>query len=158
MRLHELRSPKGAKRRRKRRCRGIAAGQGKTGGFGTKGSGARSGRGGRLYFEGGQLPLVNRLPYKRGFRNVNRVEYSVVNVESLKQFDAGTIVDPEALIETGLVKKRNVPIKVLGWGELDRPLTVKADRFSESARAKIEGAGGSVEVLDRPRGGTVGSV
>jgi len=156
MKLHELRPPEGAKRRRKRRCRGIAAGQGKTGGFGTKGAGARSGRGGNLYFEGGQLPLVNRLPYKRGFRNVNRVEYSVVNVESLKRFDAGTIVDKKVLIETGLVKKRNVPIKVLGWGDLDRPLTVKADRFSESARAKIEGAGGSVEVLDRSSGGGEG--
>ena len=153
MKLHELRPPGGAKRRRKRRCRGIAAGQGKTGGFGTKGSGARSGRGGARYFEGGQLPLVRRLPLKRGFRNVNRVEYSVVNVESLKRFDAGSVVDPALLIDTGLVKKRSVPIKVLGWGELDRALTVKADRFSESARAKIEGAGGSVEVLDRSAGG-----
>jgi len=153
MKLHELHPPTGAKRRRKRRCRGIAAGQGKTGGFGTKGSGARSGRGGRLYFEGGQLPLVNRLPLKRGFRNINRVEYSVVNVGSLRCFDADAVVDPTLLVDTGLVRKRGVLVKVLGWGELDRPLRVKADGFSESARAKIEGAGGSVELLDRSANG-----
>ena len=154
--MHELRPPEGAKRRRKRRCRGIAAGQGKTGGFGTKGAGARSGRGGSRYFEGGQLPLVNRLPLKRGFTNINRIEYSVVNVQSLRRFATGTIVDPTLLVETGLVKQRNVPIKVLGWGELDRALNVKADRFSESARAKIEAAGGNVEVLDRLATGSVG--
>jgi len=149
MKLHELRPPEGAKKQRKRRCRGIAAGQGKTGGFGTKGSGARSGRGGRLYFEGGQLPLVNRLPLKRGFTNVNRVEYSVVNVQSLMRFDAETVVDPAMLVAVGLVKKRDVPIKVLGWGDLDRTLIVRAHGFSESARAKIEAAGGRAEVLDR---------
>lgn len=156
MKLHELRPPAGARRRRKRRCRGIAAGQGKTGGFGTKGSGARSGRGGARYFEGGQLPLVRRLPYKRGFRNINRIEYSVVNVQSLSRFEAGTVVDPTVLADAGLVKKRNVPVKVLGWGELDRALTVKADRFSQSARGKIEAAGGKAELLVRSVGGLRG--
>ena len=147
MKLHELREPKGTKRPRKRRGRGIAAGQGKTGGFGTKGSGARSGRGGRLYFEGGQLPLVRRLPLKRGFRNVNRVEYSVVNVGALNAFDPGSVVDPVLLIEMGLVKNDHRPCKILGDGDLDRALTVKASKFSEAARSKIEAVGGTVETL-----------
>jgi len=148
MKLHELRQPEGAKKRRKRIGRGIAAGQGKTGGFGTKGSGARSGRGGKIYFEGGQLPLVNRLPIKRGFRNVNRVEYAVVNVEALNRFAAGDLVDSVALIESGLVKDAKLPIKVLGRGEIDRALTVRAVKFSESAQAKIEAAGGTVELTE----------
>lgn len=145
MKLHELREPPGTKRNRKRRGRGPAAGQGKTGGFGTKGAGSRSGRGGNLYFEGGQLPLVNRLPFKRGFRNVNRVEYSVVNVGSLNLFEPGTEVDGELLIACGLVKKASMPIKILGDGEIDRPLSVTADKFSKTAAAKIEAAGGTVE-------------
>lgn len=144
MKLHELREPAGTKRSRKRRGRGIAAGQGKTGGFGTKGAGARSGRGGRLYFEGGQLPLVNRLPFKRGFRNVNRVEYSVVNVESLNCFEAGTVVDRELLVATGLVKKASMPIKMLGGGDLTVAVTVRVDKVSGSAKAKVEAAGGTV--------------
>ncbi|MCD6518671.1 MAG: 50S ribosomal protein L15 [Anaerolineae bacterium] len=147
MKLHELREPAGARRPRKRRGRGIAAGQGKTGGFGTKGANARSGRGGKVYFEGGQLPLVRRLPFKRGFRNVNRVEYAVVNVEVLKRFEPGTVIDPQVLVASGLVKKKRLPIKILGEGELDRPLTVKAHKFSQSAKEKIEAAGGTVEVL-----------
>ncbi|MGI6375915.1 MAG: 50S ribosomal protein L15 [Anaerolineae bacterium] len=146
MKLHELRQPDGATKARKRRGRGIAAGQGKTGGFGTKGSGARSGRGGKLYFEGGQLPLVRRLAVKRGFRNVNRVEYAVVNVLDLGNFEAGAVVDTDALIAMGLVKDDSMPIKILGEGELDRALTVRADAFSETARAKIEAAGGTVEI------------
>jgi large subunit ribosomal protein L15 len=146
MKLHELRQPDGATKARKRRGRGIAAGQGKTGGFGTKGSGARSGRGGKLYFEGGQLPLVRRLAVKRGFRNVNRVEYAVVNVLDLGNFEAGAVVDTDALIAMGLIKDDSMPIKILGEGELDRALTVRADAFSETARAKIEAAGGTVEI------------
>lgn len=146
MEAHDLRSPQGAKRRRKRVGRGIAAGQGKTCGFGTKGQGARSGRGGKLAFEGGQLPLVNRLPLKRGFKNINRVEYSVVNVKDLKIFEPGQVVDPVTLVAAGLVKDLESPIKILAEGELDRPLTVKATKFSESARAKIEAAGGTVEM------------
>ena len=146
MKLHDLSEPEGTKHRRKRRSRGIAAGHGKTGGFGTKGQGARSGRGGKRYFEGGQLPLVRRLPLKRGFRNVNRVEYAVVNVESLNRFEPGTVVDVTALSGSGLVKGDR-PIKILGNGELSRALTVKAHGFSETAKAKIEAAGGKVEVL-----------
>lgn len=147
MKLHELREPMGTKRSRKRRGRGIAAGQGKTGGYGTKGSGSRSGRGGRLYFEGGQLPLVNRLPIKRGFRNVNRVEYAVVNVVELNGFEPNTVVDPELLAASGLVRGTEQPIKVLGDGEIERPLTVKAAAFSQTAVSKIEAAGGTVEWL-----------
>ncbi|HHX66001.1 MAG TPA: 50S ribosomal protein L15 [Chloroflexi bacterium] len=147
MKLHDLREPEGARRNRKRRGRGIAAGQGKTGGFGTKGSGARSGRGGRRYFEGGQLPLVNRLPIKRGFRNVNRIEYAVVNVEALNRFEAGSVVDLSALINSGLVRREDRLVKILGEGNVDRPLTVIADRFSESAKAKIEAAGGTAQEL-----------
>lgn len=143
MKLHELREPEGARRPRKRRGRGIAAGQGKTGGFGTKGQNARSGRGGKLYFEGGQLPLVRRLAIKRGFRNINRIEYAVVNVGALDIFPEGTEVDPSLLIRVGLVKKVDQPIKILGEGELTHPLTVRADKFSSSARAKIEAAGGT---------------
>jgi large subunit ribosomal protein L15 len=93
---------------------------------------------------------------KRGFRNINRIEYSVVNVQSLGRFEAGTVVDPTVLADAGLVKKRNVPVKVLGWGELDRALTVKADRFSQSARGKIEAAGGKAELLVRSVGGLRG--
>lgn len=147
MKLHELREPEGTKHRHKRRGRGPAAGQGKTGGFGTKGSGARAGRGGKLYFEGGQLPLVRRLAQKRGFNNVNRVEYAVINVETLNCFESGTVVDPELLWAVGLVKKAGAPIKILGDGEVECALTVKANKFSASAKAKIEAAGGAVEVI-----------
>jgi large subunit ribosomal protein L15 len=146
MKLNELREPEGTKHRRTRRSRGIAAGHGKTGGYGTKGQNSRSGRGGRLYFEGGQLPLVRRLPVKRGFKNVNRVEFAVVNVEALNRFEAGTVVDQATLVASGLVSDRSLPIKVLGSGSLDRALTVRVTSFSESAKAKIEAAGGTAEV------------
>lgn len=147
MKLHDLSQPAGAKKARKRRGRGIAAGQGKTGGFGTKGQGARAGRGGKLYFEGGQLPLVRRLAFKRGFQNVNRVEYAVVNVAALNRFDAGAVVDAASLIEAGLLKNDYLPVKILGEGQLDRALTVMANGFSESAKAKIEEAGGTAELI-----------
>ncbi|MBN1402557.1 MAG: 50S ribosomal protein L15 [Anaerolineae bacterium] len=147
MKLNDLRPADGAKSKRKRRGRGIAAGQGKTGGFGTKGQGSRTGRGGHIFFEGGQLPMVRRLAQKRGFRNVNRIEYVPVNVGDLGGFEAGTVVDPEILVAAGLVKDTHAPIAVLADGELDRALTVRADKFSEQARAKIEAAGGTVEVL-----------
>ena len=146
MKVHELRQPEGAGHSRKRKGRGIAAGQGKTAGYGTKGAGARSGRGGHLYFEGGQLPLVNRLALKRGFRNVNRVEYSVVNVSELNRFEAGSTIDPNLLLASGLVRNESL-VKVLGDGELDRALTIKANKFSKAAQAKIEAAGGTVEVI-----------
>lgn len=146
MKLHELRAPEGSKRPRKRKGRGIAAGQGKTAGYGTKGQGARSGRGGRLYSEGGQLPLVNRLPIKRGFRNPRRIEYAVVNVGALGRFEAGTVIDAGALVASGLVRGDGRPVKVLGSGNIDRALTLRVDACSETARAKIEAAGGTIEV------------
>ncbi len=145
MKLHELREPEGTKRPRKRKGRGIAAGQGKTAGYGTKGQNSRSGRGGRLHFEGGQLPLVNRLPIKRGFRNPRRIEYAVVNVGKLNRFDAGTVIDVAMLVAEGLVRDDKLPIKVLGGGDIDRALTLRVDACSEVAKAKVEAAGGSVE-------------
>ncbi|MCE5258607.1 MAG: 50S ribosomal protein L15 [Chloroflexi bacterium] len=148
MKLHELRQAVGAKRPRKRIGRGHAAGQGKTGGYGTKGNGARSGRGGNIYFEGGQLPLVRRLPHNRGFKNRNRVAYSVINVGVLNIFEAGSVVDAPLLVATGMVHDFKQPIKILGEGELDRALTVRIDSCSASARAKIEAAGGTVEFVE----------
>jgi large subunit ribosomal protein L15 len=147
MNLHDLREPYGTKHARKRRGRGIAAGQGKTAGRGTKGEGARAGTGGRLYFEGGQLPLVNRLPIRRGFNNVNRVAYNVINVQELNIFEAGSEIDVEILLAVGLAKGP-LPIKILGGGEIDRPLTVAAHGFSASAAAKIQAAGGSISVIE----------
>jgi large subunit ribosomal protein L15 len=147
MQLHELHSPKGARKRRKRVGRGIAAGQGKTAGRGTKGQGARSGGGKGPYFEGGQLPLVRRLPFKRGFTNVFRVHYVPVNLYRLDGFATNEEITPEALAAAGIIKAASLPIAILGNGEIDRPLVVKAHRFSASARAKIEEAGGSVEEL-----------
>lgn len=147
MKLHELRSPKGARKRRKRVGRGIAAGQGKTAGRGTKGQGARSGGTKGPYFEGGQLPLVRRLPYKRGFTNIFKVQYVPVNLYRLEGFAADEVVSPETLAAEGIIKSPSLPVAILGQGELDRPLAIKAHRFSNSARAKIEEAGGSVEEL-----------
>jgi large subunit ribosomal protein L15 len=147
MNLHDLRPAPGSKKRRKRVGRGIAAGQGKTAGRGTKGQNARSGGSKGPYFEGGQLPLVRRLPFKRGFTNIWRVEYAEVNLERLQEFSQGAEVSPETLAEAGIIKSARKPVVILGQGELNRPLTVKAHRFSASARAKIEAAGGAVEVL-----------
>ena len=147
MKLHELRPPKGAKKARKRVARGIAAGGGKTAGRGTKGQNSRSGGGVRPYFEGGQLPLVRRLPYLRGFTNPFRVEYTVVTVQELSRFEPGSEVTPQALEQVGLIKSATEPVKILGDGDIDRQLVVKAHRFSAAARAKIEAAGGSAEEL-----------
>lgn len=147
MQLHELRPPKGARKKRKRVGRGIAAGQGKTAGRGTKGQGARSGGGKGPYFEGGQLPLVRRLPYKGGFTNVFRVHFAPVNLYRLDGFATTEEVTPESLAAAGIIKTASQPVAILGSGEVDRPLVVKAHRFSASARAKIEEAGGSVEEL-----------
>lgn len=146
MKLHELCEPEGTKHRRKRRGRGIAAGQGKTGGYGTKGQGARAGRGGKLAHEGGQLPFVNRLPLRRGFNNVNRIEYAVVNVGRLSVFEAGEVIDQTSLLQVGLVRKATLPVKILGAGRLDKPLTVRGCKITASAKAKIEAAGGTVEL------------
>ncbi len=147
MKLHDLRPASGSQKRRKRVGRGIAAGQGKTAGRGTKGQGARSGGGKGPYFEGGQLPLVRRLPFKRGFTNIWRVEYTEVNLDRLDKFESGAEVSPEALYEAGIIKSAKKPVVILARGDLDRELAVKAHRFSTSARAKIEAAGGTVEVL-----------
>jgi len=149
MKLHELRPAKGAKKKRKRVGRGIAAGQGKTAGRGTKGQNARTGGGVRPYFEGGQLPLVQRLPHKRGFTNIFKVHYTPVNLDRLDDFAVGDEVSPVTLTEAGIIKSPRESVVILGRGELDRPLTVKAHRFSASAREKILDAGGSAEVLSR---------
>lgn len=147
MKLHDLHPPKGAKKRRERVGRGIAAGQGKTAGRGTKGQMSRSGGGKGPYFEGGQLPLVRRLPFKRGFTNIFRVHYVPVNLYRLDDFAANDEVSPETLATAGIIKSPSLPVAILGQGDVDRPLVVKAHRVSASARAKIEGAGGSIEEL-----------
>ena len=148
MKLHELRPKPGAKRPRKRVGRGIAAGQGKTAGRGTKGQNARSGGGVRPYFEGGTLPLYRRLPYKRGFKPLNRVEYNEVNLDQLaERFEANAEVTPETLAAVGLVSEPKNPVVLLGRGEISVPLKVKVHRISKSARAKIEAAGGTVELI-----------
>lgn len=147
MKLHELRSPEGARKKRKRVGRGIAAGQGKTAGRGMKGQLARSGGGKGPYFEGGNLPLVRRLPFKRGFTNIFKVDYVPVNLYRLEQFEADSEVSPDSLAAAGVIKSPKLPVAILGEGDVDRPLVVKAHRVSASARAKIEEAGGSVEEL-----------
>ena len=155
MKLHDLRSARGSKKRRKRVGRGIAAGQGKTAGRGTKGQNARSGGGVRPYFEGGQLPLVRKMPFARGvgFRDPWRVRFTPVNLDRLAVFQEGAEVTPATLVETGIIKRADELVVILGRGELEYPLTVKAHRFSASARSKIEAAGGVVEELPWQRGG-----
>jgi large subunit ribosomal protein L15 len=147
MKLHDLQPIPGSNKNRRRVGRGRASGNGKTAGRGTKGQGARSGGTKAPYFEGGQLPLVRRLPFKRGFVNIFRVEYRPVNLDVLSSFEAGSVVSPETLVEAGVINKVQTRIVILGQGELDRPLTVRAHRFSQSARSKIEAAGGTVEEL-----------
>ena len=144
--LNQLKPVEGARHAKKRLGRGIGSGLGKTAGKGTKGQNARSGGGVRPGFEGGQLPLFQRLP-KRGFKSISRVEYKVVNVEQLNVFDNGTVVDVAKLVEAGIVKELNEDVKILGNGKLEKKLTVKANKFSESAKKAIEAAGGSVEVI-----------
>lgn len=148
MKLHDLRPNEGSKKQRKRVGRGISAGQGKTAGRGTKGQGARSGGGKGIYFEGGQLPLARRLPYKRGFTNINKVYYKPVNLKSLAEFDFDDVeITPEVMSAVGLIKKSTDPVVILGDGDLAVALKVKAHRFSASAKEKIEAAGGTIEVL-----------
>ena len=156
MKLHDLRPPKRAKKKRKRVGRGIAAGQGKTAGRGVKGQKARSGGGVRPYFEGGQLPLVRKMPFARGvgFSNPWKMEYKPVNVKRLAlYFEDGALVSPQTLAEAGIIKSPRELVAILGEGELDRAYTVRAHRFSASARQKIEAAGGTVEKLPVQRGG-----
>ena len=146
MKIHELTPAPGSTQERKRLGRGIGSGTGKTSGKGHKGQKARSGGGVRPGFEGGQNPLYRRLP-KRGFKNINRKEFAVVNLEDLNVFEAGTEVTPELLLETGMVKNPKDGIKILGNGDLTVNVTVKAHKFSASAVEKILAAGGQSEVI-----------
>ncbi|ANC75467.1 MAG: 50S ribosomal protein L15 [Bacillota bacterium] len=146
MKLHELKPSEGSRKVRNRVGRGIGSGNGKTSGRGHKGQNSRSGGGVRPGFEGGQNPLARRLP-KRGFTNPTRKEYAVVNLEKLVRFEEGTVVTPELLIETGVVSSLKNGIKVLGNGKLEAKLTVKAHKFSVSAKEAIEAAGGTTEVI-----------
>jgi large subunit ribosomal protein L15 len=155
VKLHNLKPADGATKRRKRVGRGTAAGQGKTAGRGTKGQNARSGGGVRPYFEGGQLPLVRKLPFARGvgFRDPWRVKFTPVNLDRLEAFEAGAEVTPESLVAAGIIKTADELVAILGRGEISRALTVKAHRFSTSASEKIEAAGGVVQELPWQRGG-----
>ncbi len=147
MKLHDLKPNEGATQKRKRVGRGISAGQGKTSGRGTKGQGARSGSGGRLYHQGGNLPFFRRLPFQRGFTPINRVEYNEVNLDQLENFEANAAVSPETLNSARLLRAPKKPIVVLGRGEVSVPLQVAVHRVTEGARQKIEAAGGKVEIL-----------
>ncbi|GAK04748.1 LSU ribosomal protein L15p [Geomicrobium sp. JCM 19037] len=146
MKLHELKPSEGSRKRGIRVGRGYSAKRGNRAGRGEHGQKSRSGGNVRPGFEGGQNPIYKRLP-KRGFTNPGRKTYSIVNVETLNQFDEGTEITPELLIENGVVKKENHGIKVLGNGSLNKKLTVKANKFSASAVKVIEGAGGTTEVV-----------
>lgn len=145
MQLHDLAPARGARHRRKKVGRGIGSGHGKTCGRGTKGDKARNQV--PLGFEGGNTPLHRRIPQQRGFKSRNRVTYAIVNVAQLDMLEDGTVVDPEAMYGMGLLRDQGERVKVLGDGELNRKLTVRAHKFSKSAVAKIEAAGGTAEVL-----------
>jgi large subunit ribosomal protein L15 len=145
VRQDEISPATGSRKNRKRVGRGDGSGHGTYCGRGVKGQKSRSGFSRKRGFEGGQLPLIKRLPRKRGFTNIFRTEYSLVNVEALNRFEAGSEVTPDRLLEAGVVKSLGRPIKILARGDLDHPLSVKANRFSAAAKAKIEAAGGTVE-------------
>ena len=147
MNLHELSPAAGSTKERKRIGRGAASGQGKTAGKGHKGQKARAGRGIRPGFEGGQMPLQRRVP-KRGFNNIFATEYAIVNLATLEEkFDNGAVIDADALVAAGVIKKTLDGVKVLGRGEVSKTFTLKVTAVSESAKAKIEAAGGKVEVI-----------
>jgi large subunit ribosomal protein L15 len=141
----KLKPPEGAKQKRKRVGRGDGSGHGSYSGRGLKGQKSRSGGGVRPGFEGGQLPLIKRLPRVRGFTNIFKEEFSIVNVAELNRFKPNTEVTPDELLKTGLIKSLKYKVKILGDGNLDHPLTVKADKFSSTAEKKISAAGGKVE-------------
>lgn len=147
MKQNELKPPVGSKRNRKRIGRGDGTGHGSYSGRGVKGQKARSGGGVRPGFEGGQLPIVKRLPRKRGFTNIFKTEYSIVNLGKLGVFAPGSEVGPQELLEAGLVKSIKRPIKILSDGEINQPLVVKADKISAAAQRKIVAAGGSIEEI-----------
>lgn len=150
MKLHDLKPQEGSKKNRTRVGRGTAAGQGKTAGRGTKGQGARSGGGTRLYHQGGNLPFYRRLPFMRGegFSPINRIEYCEVNLGKLAEFPANSEVSPDSLADAKLIRKPTLPVVILGQGEVAVPLKVRVHRVSKSAQAKIEAAGGSVEIIE----------
>ncbi len=145
MKLHELQPAFGSTHEAKRIGRGHGSGNGKTAGKGHKGQKARAGRGMRPGFEGGQMPLQRRVP-KRGFNNIFAEEYAIINVAALEVFDDGAVVDTAALVKKGIIKDASMPVKVLANGKLTKKLTVKGVNFSETAKAKIEAVGGTVEV------------
>lgn len=148
MKLHELKADKGARKRKRRVGRGISAGQGKTAGRGQKGQAARPGGVKSPYFEGGQLPLVRRLPFKRGFTNLFKLDYQEVNLEALAEaFPKGGEVTPAKLMKAGLITSAERPVVILGEGEVKHKYSVKAHRFTQSAKAKLEAAGGSVSEM-----------
>ena len=147
MKLHELMTQKGSRRKGKKVGRGEGSGRGKTAGRGTKGQNSRSGGGVRLGFEGGQMPLQRRIP-KRGFTNIFKKQYNIINIKDLRHFKSGEIIDRDALLKAGLLKKSKA-IKLLGKGDISYPLNIKVDKVSQSAREKIESAGGKVEVVLR---------
>lgn len=146
MKLHELQTSPGSRRSRKRVGRGTSSGYGKTAGRGQKGQLARSGGKTRLGFEGGQMPLFRRMP-KRGFNNINRREYAIINLDDLNQFRAGSEVNARALLEAGVIKKELSGIKLLANGELKKKLTVKVNKVSKAAKEAVEAAGGTIEVI-----------
>jgi large subunit ribosomal protein L15 len=147
MQQHNLKPPAGTTHKRKRVGRGDGSGHGSYSGKGCKGQKSRSGGGVRLGFEGGQLALIKRLPRKRGFTNIFRTEYSIVNVGELKAFSANAEISPKELLDIGLIKSFKYPVKVLGNGDIDRPLVVRANKFSAAAEKKIVAAGGKVEAI-----------
>jgi large subunit ribosomal protein L15 len=150
MRMHQLQPPQGASRGRVRIGRGHGSGKVKTGGKGTKGQNARAGGGVPPYFEGGQLPLIRKLPYRRGFKNPFRVESRELNVQDLANFPDGSTVGPDEFATAGVLRGKRGPVKVLGQGDLGIKLTVRAHKFSAGARAKIEAAGGTAEIIEQP--------
>src|SRR4051794_13338409 len=147
--LNDLRPSEGARKSKKRVGRGTGSGHGKTSGRGTKGQNSRSGPGVRLGFEGGQLPIQKRMPYKRGFTNIYKTPWEVVNIDRIVELELEGSVTPEALYERGVIRGLEFPVKILGDGELSTALTVSAHAFSKSAKERIEGAGGSVTTLER---------
>lgn len=149
MKLHDLFPNEGSNRKSKRKGIGIGAGQGKTAGRGTKGEGSRAGTGGNLYRQGGNLPFYRRLPFIRGegFTPPNQVEYNEINVDQLDKFQAGTEITRELLAEAKMLHKNSNPVVIMGRGELTVALTVKVQRVTKSAQAKIEAAGGKVELI-----------
>ena len=149
MKLNDLRPNEGSKKKSKRVGRGTAAGQGKTSGRGQKGQNSRSGSGGNLYRQGGNLPFYRRLPFIRGegFTPPNQVEYNEVNVEQLDRFKAKTEVNPEVLLEARLIRKAKNPVVLLGNGEIKKALSVKVHRITKTAQAKVEAAGGTIEII-----------